>query len=106
MGSASLGRDQQVASHSVSAQSQPKGFGGLPTHVCSGGKGGGRGGLRQSSSKVILPSVIEEGVVSLLRSEGLGRFGELVCSIFSTMAWRFISAFFRNISNFDTLIEG
>ena len=95
-----------MASHGICAQGQKKGFEGLPTPVCRGCEGGGRGGLRQSSSKVILPSVIEEGVVSLLRSEGLGRFGELVCSIFSTMAWRFISAFFRNISNFDTLIEG
>ena len=87
-----------MASHGVSAQSQPKCF------------EGGKGGLSQSSSQVILPSVIEEGVVSLLRSEGPGQLGELVCSIFgflmTTMTWRFISVFITKFPNFYSLIEG
>ena len=44
---------------------------------------------------MILPSVTEEGTVSLLSSEGLGQLGELVYSsfgfLFSMMTWRFIS---------------
>ena len=43
---------------------------------------------------MILPSVTEEGVVILLRSEGPGQLGEPVHSfsglLFSTMTWRFI----------------
>ena len=53
-----------MASHGVSVQSQPK-TGDLPTPVCSGGKEGGKGGLSQSSSQVIFPSVIEDRTVSL-----------------------------------------
>ena len=82
MGSPGLWGDQQVASHGVCAQGQPQGFKGLPTPVCRGCKGGKRGGLGQSSSSVILPYVTEEGAVSLLRSEGPGQLGELLCSIF------------------------
>ena len=76
MGSPGLWGDQQVPSHGVCTQGQPQGFKGLPTPVCRGCKGGKRGGLGQSSSQVILPSVIEEGAVSLLSSKSLGLLGE------------------------------
>ena len=43
---------------------------------------------------MILPSVIEEGEISLLRSAGPGQLGKLVYSIFgflfSMMTWGFI----------------
>lgn len=53
-------------------------------------------GLSQSSIQVTLRSEIEEGAVSLLRSEGLGQFGEPVYSFiafaFCMMTWRLPSS--------------
>ena len=70
MGSLGLCGDQQVASYGICAQGQTEGFEGLPTPVCRGCKGGGIGGLSQSSSQADLPSVSEEGVVSLQSEVG------------------------------------
>lgn len=49
VGSLGLCRDQQVGSHGVSAQSQPKVFQSLPTPVCRDCEGGEEGVLTQRS---------------------------------------------------------
>ena len=59
----------------------------------------------RAAARLILPSVIEEGVVSLLRTEGLGQLGKPLCSIFGflffMMTGKFISLSFRKLSNSD-----
>ena len=53
----------------------------------------------RAPARLILPSVIEEGAVSLLRSDGPSQLGKLVYNIFgflfSTMTWRFITVLLR-----------
>ena len=102
VGSLGLCRDQQVGSHRVSAQSQPKVFQSLPTPVCRDCEEGEEESWLSEATKLILPSVTEEGAVSFLSSDGMDHWGtRCITSLCSFSLWWCgnKSLFFMNFSN-------